>query len=76
MLKDSEAFSGFAAPDLSAARTFYGETLGLDVETLEDGNLLALHLAGGRDVLGRVDRPQPDRPTGRSGVGCRGWELG
>ena len=51
MLKDSEAFSGFAAPDLDAAKTFYGETLGLDVETLEDGNLLALHLAGGRDVL-------------------------
>jgi len=51
MLKDSEAFSGFAAPELGAARTFYGETLGLNVETLEDGNLLALHLAGGRDVL-------------------------
>jgi catechol 2,3-dioxygenase-like lactoylglutathione lyase family enzyme len=51
MLKDSEAFSGFAAPDLDVARTFYGETLGLDTEVLEDGNLLTLHLAGGRDVL-------------------------
>jgi catechol 2,3-dioxygenase-like lactoylglutathione lyase family enzyme len=51
MLKDSEAFSGFAVPDLEVARTFYGETLGLDVETVEEGNLLTLHLAGGRDVL-------------------------
>lgn len=51
MLRDSKAFSGFATDDLEAARRFYGETLGLDVEVWDEGNLLALHLAGGRDTL-------------------------
>jgi catechol 2,3-dioxygenase-like lactoylglutathione lyase family enzyme len=49
MFKHSKAFSGFAVDDLGAARTFYGETLGL--ETSEDNGLLTLHLAGGRDTL-------------------------
>lgn len=49
MLGDSKAFSGFAAPDLEAAKRFYGETLGL--ETSEDDGLLTLHLAGDRDTL-------------------------
>jgi catechol 2,3-dioxygenase-like lactoylglutathione lyase family enzyme len=56
MLADSKAFSGFAVPDLEQARRFYGETLGLRVE-MEEGGLLALHLAGGRDVL---VYPKPD----------------
>jgi predicted enzyme related to lactoylglutathione lyase len=51
MLRDSQAFSGFATDDLDAAQRFYGETLGLDVEVWDEGNLLALHLAGGRDTL-------------------------
>ncbi len=51
MLRDSKAFSGFATNDLDAAQRFYGETLGLDVEVWDEGNLLALHLAGGRDTL-------------------------
>jgi len=51
MLGDSKAFSGFATDDLEAAQRFYGETLGLDVEVWAEGNLLALHLAGGRDTL-------------------------
>ena len=51
MLRDSKAFSGFATDDLEAAKKFYGETLGLDVEVWDEGNLLALHLAGGRDTL-------------------------
>jgi catechol 2,3-dioxygenase-like lactoylglutathione lyase family enzyme len=49
MLADSKAFSGFAVPDLEAARRFYGDTLGLRVE--ERNGSLALHLAGDRDVL-------------------------
>ena len=49
MFKDTKAFSGFAAPDLAAAREFYEGKLGIRV-TDEDG-LLTLHLAGG------------DRPT-------------
>ena len=31
MFTDTPAFSGFAVDDIDAARTFYGETLGLDV---------------------------------------------
>jgi len=52
MLANSKAFSGFAVDDLDQARRFYSETLGLDVEMLDEENgLLSLHLAGGRDVL-------------------------
>ncbi len=31
MLKDTEAFSGFAVDDVARAREFYGTTLGLEV---------------------------------------------
>lgn len=52
MLADSKAFSGFAVDDLDKARQFYGETLGLNVEVLdEEHGLLTLHLAGDRDTL-------------------------
>lgn len=52
MLADSKAFSGFAVDDLEKARQFYGETLGLNVEVLdEEHGLLTLHLAGDRDTL-------------------------
>jgi extradiol dioxygenase family protein len=51
MFKDSKAFSGFAVKDLDAARTFYGETLGLDARVSTEMGLLELHLAGGTTVL-------------------------
>ena len=51
MFKDTKAFSGFAVDDLDAARRFYGETLGIETEVLEEGNLLVLKLTGGRDTL-------------------------
>jgi catechol 2,3-dioxygenase-like lactoylglutathione lyase family enzyme len=52
VLTDSPAFSGFAVPDLDAARRFYEETLGLRVEANpEMDGLLTLHLGGGTDVL-------------------------
>jgi predicted enzyme related to lactoylglutathione lyase len=52
MLANSKAFSGFAVDDLDRARQFYGETLGLDVEVLDEENgLLTLHLAGDRDTI-------------------------
>jgi predicted enzyme related to lactoylglutathione lyase len=52
MLTDSKAFSGFAVDDLDRARQFYGETLGLDLEVLDEENgLLTLHLAGDRDTI-------------------------
>ena len=55
MLADSQAFSGFAVPDVAEARQFYGETLGLRVS--EEHGMLQLHLGGGRDV---IVYPKPD----------------
>jgi predicted enzyme related to lactoylglutathione lyase len=58
MFTDSHAFSSFAVDDIDRARTFYADTLGLDVEKLEmPGGLLALHLAGGGNVM---VYPKPD----------------
>jgi catechol 2,3-dioxygenase-like lactoylglutathione lyase family enzyme len=58
MLENSKAFSGFAVDDIAAAKTFYGETLGLKVS--EQNGLLTLHLsssAGDRDT---ITYPKPD----------------
>ena len=55
MLGKSNAFSGFAVPDIEAARRFYGETLG--IETTEDNDILTLHLAGDRPTM---IYPKPD----------------
>jgi len=55
MLKDSRAFSGFAVPDIAAAKEFYAGTLGLEVT--EENGLLTLHIAGDRGVL---VYPKPD----------------
>ena len=63
MLADSAAFSGFAVPDIEAARQFYGNTLGLRTEVNQEmGGMLTLHLGGGTDVL---VYPKPDHtPAG------------
>jgi catechol 2,3-dioxygenase-like lactoylglutathione lyase family enzyme len=50
MLKDSKAFSGFSVNDIAKARTFYGQTLGLDASDGPMGNL-DLNLAGGTHVF-------------------------
>ena len=55
MLADTRAFSGFAVRDLSQAREFYSETLGLN--TSEEHGLMWLHLAGDRPTL---VYPKPD----------------
>lgn len=55
MFQDTKAFSGFAVPDVEAAKTFYGETLGLRVS--EKNGMLTLHIAGDRDTL---VYPKPD----------------
>jgi catechol 2,3-dioxygenase-like lactoylglutathione lyase family enzyme len=52
---NTKAFSGFAVPDLTKAKEFYGDTLGL--KTSEEYGLLTLHIAGDRDVL---VYPKPD----------------
>lgn len=52
MFENTKAFSGFAVDDVQKAKTFYGETLGLKVsEVSEEQGLLALNIAGDRDVL-------------------------
>lgn len=51
MLADSAAFSGFAVPDIDAARKFYSGVLGLDVTDGDMPGLLYLNFAGGRRVL-------------------------
>ena len=52
MFENTKAFSGFAVDDLEKARDFYGETLGLRTEVLdEEHGLLVLHLAGDRDTF-------------------------
>jgi predicted enzyme related to lactoylglutathione lyase len=56
MFGDTPAFSGFAVDDVEAARTFYGETLGLDVTDGPMG-VLNVRLAGGASVM---IYPKPD----------------
>lgn len=51
MLTDSKAYTGFAAPDLDAARKFYGDTLGLSVSEIEGAPLLSLDLGSDRPTL-------------------------
>ena len=56
MFGDIPAFSGFAVDDIDAARTFYGDTLGLSVEDGPMG-ILTLQLAGDRPTM---IYPKPD----------------
>lgn len=49
MLKDNKTFSSFSVNDLQAAKTFYSQTLGLDVA--EDAMGLTLKTAGGNNVF-------------------------
>ncbi|HEU4705620.1 MAG TPA: VOC family protein [Solirubrobacterales bacterium] len=52
MLGHSKATSGFAVNDLNTAREFYGGTLGLTVEILDEEHGIArLRLTGDYDVL-------------------------
>lgn len=52
MLRNSPAFGSFSVNDLSKARQFYGQTLGLEVSDVPKmRDLLELHLADGGTVL-------------------------
>jgi catechol 2,3-dioxygenase-like lactoylglutathione lyase family enzyme len=55
MFTNTKAFSGFAVPDIDAAREFYGDVLGLEIS--EEHGLLTLHIAGDR---GTLVYPKPD----------------
>jgi len=49
MFRDTRAFSGFSVNDLAAAKEFYGQTLGLEVEDEAEG--LRLRIAGGNYIF-------------------------
>lgn len=50
MFKNTKAFSGFSVDDLEKARTFYGETLGVDIRR-ENGMGFSLNLANGTTIF-------------------------
>ncbi|MGZ8805003.1 MAG: VOC family protein [Microbacterium sp.] len=61
MLTNSAAFGGFAVDDIDAARAFYADTLGLEVE-LNDMGILEITLGSGAHVIAY---PKPDHePAG------------
>ncbi len=52
MLNNSKAFSGIAVDDIETAKTFYGETLGVGIEVLDEENgLISLQHGGEIDTL-------------------------
>lgn len=51
MFKDTKAFSGFAVDDIEAARSFYGDTLGLGISDMGMDGLISLDIAGGTRVV-------------------------
>ena len=54
MFKDAKAFSSFSVSDVSRAKTFYGQTLGLEVTETRmtpEVSILTLRIAGGGQVL-------------------------
>jgi len=52
MLASAKGYNSFAVDDMSKAKEFYGETLGLRVSVLDEENgLMSLQLAGDSDTL-------------------------
>jgi predicted enzyme related to lactoylglutathione lyase len=51
MLAEAKAFSSFAVDDIEAARRFYGETLGVEVEEVPPHGLLSLKVGDGAGVM-------------------------
>ena len=49
MFRDTQAFSGFSVNDISKAKAFYAQTLGLDVS--EENGMLHLHMVAGNEIL-------------------------
>lgn len=56
MLRNSKAFSGFSVNDISKAKQFYSDTLGLDVRDNPMG-FIELNITGGSRIL---IYPKPD----------------
>jgi len=52
MFGNAKSFHGLGVDDLQQAQAFYGDTLGLEVEVLDEENgLLTLHRPGGETTL-------------------------
>jgi catechol 2,3-dioxygenase-like lactoylglutathione lyase family enzyme len=52
MFENATSFHGLAVDDLQKAREFYGETLGLEVDVVDEKyGLLTLHRPGGETTL-------------------------
>ena len=52
MFDSAKSFHGLGVDDLQQAQEFYGDTLGLEVEVLDEENgLLTLHRPGGETTL-------------------------
>jgi catechol 2,3-dioxygenase-like lactoylglutathione lyase family enzyme len=51
VLEDSKAFGGYSVDDLDEAEAFYGGTLGLPVERVDEMPILRVRLAGDRHVI-------------------------
>jgi predicted enzyme related to lactoylglutathione lyase len=49
MFKDTKAFSGFSVDDLTVAKAFYGQTLGIGIDENPQG--LVLKIAGGNGTF-------------------------
>jgi catechol 2,3-dioxygenase-like lactoylglutathione lyase family enzyme len=64
MLKDSKAFSGFSVNDIDAAKAFYGETLGLQVDKNEEmGGMLTIHINGNNNNILVYPKPNHQPAT-------------
>lgn len=71
LLRNAQAFSGIATDDIDAARRFYSQTLGLDVD--DENGMLWLRLADGRDTL---IYPRPDHvPAGYTVLNFRVGDI-
>lgn len=56
MFKDTKAYSGYSVNDITKAKAFYGDILGIDV-TNESMGVLELHLKGNNPI---ILYPKPD----------------
>jgi len=59
MFTPASAYSGFSVDDIGAARTFYGETLGLSLTDDEGGSVRATLPGGGEVFIYPKDDHQP-----------------
>jgi catechol-2,3-dioxygenase len=57
----TNGYSGFSTNDIDGTRSFYAETLGLEVS--EENGMLTLHLPGGAAVLVYPKDDHSRRPT-------------